>query len=550
MSISQLSRRACRSLNTQNTSAFSMLMNMSESRHFLHNVHPCTSTYSTPFIRTFSNRSHSHSAPLQINIHMNDNPTPPIQQGTPTPVKDNNDAHSDPFAPQPKIDVTDDDNDDSKDDADITGLSLRPCDVVTLLDKYIVGQKDAKKSVAVALRNRWRRQRLPAHLKNEVMPKNILMVGPTGVGKTEIARRVAKLGRFPFIKVEATRYTEVGFHGRDVDTIIRDLVDVAIQNEKELRKQRMKKKIRKIVDEAIVRMLVGDSAPEQEIQLWRSYLRVGLLEDQEVDVEVAIKDEPFNHTIQGDRQLTLEIKKVFGGRKTEKKKMKIRDARVVVEEREMEKLISSEDVSKEAIKSVENHGIVFIDEIDKICSTAEQDRYRADASAEGVQRDLLPLVEGCVIDTKHGPVSTDHILFIASGAFHGAKPSDLLPELQGRLPIRVELKALQEEDLHRILTVPVNNLILQAQELLKTEAIHVNFTQNAVKEIAKVAYEANRQVENIGARRLHAIIERVMEDISYSAPEVAPSEYVITPELVREKVGDMVLKTDLSKYIL
>lgn len=434
---------------------------------------------------------------------------------------------------------------------------LKPSEVVKKLDSYIVGQADAKRAVAIALRNRWRRHRLPDDLKMEVMPKNILMVGPTGCGKTEIARRMASLSEAPFLKVEATKFTEVGFHGKDVDQIIRDLLDISINLTKKLKTEKLKDKVQQIVEDRILDTLVGEHAREDSRQSFRQLLRQGSLDEREIEVEVPTEKNQGAGAIAFDpsggpmavNDLIGKLGRMVGNKKAEKKKMPISEARPLIEEIELEKMLDMTDITKEAITAAEENGIVFIDEIDKICNSSD---YRgADASAEGVQRDLLPIIEGSTISTKHGNVNTDHILFVASGAFHSCKPSDLLAELQGRLPIRVELKGLSEDDLFRILTEPVTNLVRQQVELMATEDVELVFSDAAIREIAKVAFEVNRTVENIGARRLHTVLERIVEEISFSACEEEPgTKITIDEELVRERISDMLLKSDLSKYIL
>lgn len=447
------------------------------------------------------------------------------------------------------------------------GRKLKPREVVEQLSKYIVGQPEAKRAVAIALRNRWRRLKLPAELRPEVSPKNILMIGPTGCGKTEIARRLAKLSEAPFVKVEATKFTEVGFHGRDVDQIIRDLVENAINLVKKQRKERVRKQVQHLVEKRILDALTGINAPEQQRAGFLRLLRMGEMEDRIVtfDLPQGATRGPMGNTnsfpiafavSSSEKAPSLEdlLSRASAvssdSKKLESRSMTVAESRSILEEIEMEKQIDMTDVVREAIKETEENGIVFIDEIDKICSNGDF-RRQADPSSEGVQRDLLPLIEGCVISTKHGNVMTDHILFISSGAFHSAKPSDLLAELQGRLPIRVELKGLTEDDLYRILTEPVTNLIKQQVELIKTEDVELQFTEEAIREVAKVAYEINNTVENIGARRLHTVLEKVVEEISFDSSEMTSGSVVtITKEFVTERVGKLMKKTDLSKFIL
>jgi ATP-dependent HslUV protease ATP-binding subunit HslU len=451
-----------------------------------------------------------------------------------------------------------------------THSDLTPRQVVELLDRFIVGQSGAKKAVANALRNRWRRHRVPSPLREEIVPKNILMIGPTGCGKTEIARRLAKLADAPFVKVEATKFTEVGFHGRDVDQIIRDLVDNAIIMVKHRTRREQQVAIDRAVEDRLVAALVGEHATAETRAAFRQLYRDGELEDREVEVEVPSSPQrmmPLGGA-GGDtniQEMVIRVDRLFrggkGGGGEGKRKLKISEARPLVEEVEAERFINSEAITREAVAATEADGIVFIDEIDKIVTSSEY-RYGADASSEGVQRDLLPIIEGSVVSTKHGNVNTDHILFICSGAFHSAKPSDMLAELQGRLPVRVELKGLTQEDFYKILTEPEANMITQQQALLATENVELIFTDAAIKEISKVAEEVNTSVDNIGARRLHTIIERIVEDISFEAPDKTRDvngevgtgggkvTVVIDKEDVVEKIGDLLKKQDLSKYVL
>jgi ATP-dependent HslUV protease ATP-binding subunit HslU len=434
---------------------------------------------------------------------------------------------------------------------------LTPKEIVNLLDKHIVGQGAAKKAVANALRSRWRRRQIPDPLKEEIMPKNILMLGPTGCGKTEIARRLAKLADAPFVKVEATKFTEVGFHGRDVDQIIRDLVE----NSLSMVRQRLRKKhhhaIDAAVEDAIVLAMVGEHASKETIASFKKLYREGELDEREVEIDVTTSPSqrlPSPGDQVGLQEMVIRVDKLFrnsGQGVTTKKRCLVSEAKALLEESESEKFMDPETVNREAIDAVEQDGIVFIDEIDKIVSGSER-RYGADASSEGVQRDLLPIIEGSVVNTKHGNVRTDYILFICSGAFHQAKPSDMLAELQGRLPVRVELKGLSKDDFYRILTEPEGNIIKQQVALLATEGLNMEFSDDAIKEIAKLAEEINSTVENIGARRLFQIVERVVEEISFDAPEMATksSHVRIEKEDVLSKVEGLSKKKDLSKYVL
>ncbi len=438
--------------------------------------------------------------------------------------------------------------------------AFSPREIVSELDRFIVGQHDAKRAVAIALRNRWRRQQLPEGLREEVLPKNILMIGPTGVGKTEIARRLARLAQAPFLKVEATKFTEVGYVGRDVEQIVRDLVEISIGMTRERLKKQVAAKAEVEAEERLLDALVGETAGAETRQKFRKMLREGQLEDKEVEIHVTDTGGMGMPTIDipgmpgasmGMINLSDMFGKAFGGTRTKPRRMTVADAARVLVDEESDKLLDQEAVVKEAIWSVENNGIVFIDEIDKICARSEEHRAGGDVSREGVQRDLLPLIEGTTVATKHGNVKTDHVLFIASGAFHLAKPSDLLPELQGRLPIRVELSALTRDDFVRILTEPEASLIKQYVALMGTEEIELAFTDEAVGAIADLAAEINRSVENIGARRLQTVMERLLEDISFTAPDQPPGTRVeITPEMVGEKVGALAKKADLAKYIL
>ena len=432
---------------------------------------------------------------------------------------------------------------------------LTPREIVSELDRFIIGQKDAKRAVAVALRNRWRRRQLADDIRDEVYPKNILMIGPTGVGKTEISRRLAKLAKAPFLKVEATKFTEVGYVGRDVEQIVRDLVDAALVMIREDRREEVKAKAHAAAEERVIEALAGTDARDQTRDMFRKKLRDGILDDKEIELDLADTSNPMQmFDIPGQPGANMGMMnlgdmfgKAFSGR-TQRRKMKVSESYAVLIAEEADKLVDQEGVTRDAIAAVEESGIVFLDEIDKVCARA--DARGADVSREGVQRDLLPLIEGTTVSTKHGPVKTDHILFIASGAFHIAKPSDLLPELQGRLPIRVELRALTEEDFVRILTETDNALTRQYSALMATEEVTVEFTDNGIAELAKIAAEVNRAVENIGARRLHTVLERVFEELSFAAPDRGGETVVVNAEFVDTHLGELARSTDLSRYVL
>ena len=433
--------------------------------------------------------------------------------------------------------------------------SLTPTEIVAELDRFIIGQTDAKRAVAVALRNRWRRMQLPDDIRDEVLPKNILMIGPTGVGKTEISRRLAKLVEAPFTKVEATKFTEVGYVGRDVEQIIRDLVEAAILLTREKRREAVKAKAHEAAEERVLDALVGESATTATREAFRQRLRDGVLDDKEIDIEVADTSNPMGMmdipgqpgTSMGMMDLGEILGKAMGGR-TKKRTVKVKDSHDLLIAEEADKMLDTESMTQDAIHAVEQDGIVFIDEIDKIA--AKRETGGADVSREGVQRDLLPLIEGATVSTKHGPVKTDHILFIASGAFHVSKPSDLLPELQGRLPIRVELTALTKDDFRQILTEPDNSLIRQYVALMNAEGVTLDFTEDGIDAIAGLSAQINSSVENIGARRLHTVLERVLDDLSFDAPARSGETQVIDAAYVESRIGDMARDVDLSRYVL
>ena len=434
--------------------------------------------------------------------------------------------------------------------------ALSPREIVSELDRYVIGQKEAKKAVAVALRNRWRRQALTDEMRDEVLPKNILMIGPTGVGKTEISRRLSRLAEAPFIKVEATRFTEVGYVGRDVEQIVRDLIEIAIAMERERKRKEVKAKAELKAEEKVLDALVGNKASVATRESFRKRLRNGDLDNNEIEIEVQdtssglqsfeIPGMPGGNV--GMVNLGDILGKSMGNKKGKKKKMTVKESHGILVAQESDKMIEEDKIIKEAKKATEENGIVFLDEIDKV--SARSDRVGGDVSREGVQRDLLPLIEGTTVSTKHGPIKTDHILFIASGAFQLAKPSDLLPELQGRLPIRVELNALNEEDFKRILKEPDNSLIKQYKALLKTEDVNLEFSEDGIDMLAKISAEVNSSVENIGARRLHTIIEKILDEISFTATDRAGEKVVIDRNYINKNLDTLVKDTDLSKFIL
>ena len=443
---------------------------------------------------------------------------------------------------------------DKKDNNANLATSLSPREIVSELDRFVVGQNKAKRAVAIALRNRWRRQALTGDMKDEVLPKNILMIGPTGVGKTEISRRLSKLAEAPFVKVEATRFTEVGYVGRDVEQIVRDLLEIAISMEKVKRRKEVKAKAQKLAEDRVLDAIVGAKASVATKESFRKRLRNGDLDDNEIEIAVNESGNMPSFEIPGMPGANIgmiNISDMLGksmGNKSKRKKMSVKESYEILMNEESDKLIEQDKIIKSAKNTTENNGIVFLDEIDKI--SARTDRVGGDVSREGVQRDLLPLIEGTTVSTKYGPIKTDHILFIASGAFQLAKPSDLLPELQGRLPIRVELDPLTSEDFKRILKEPDNSLIKQYKALLSTENVDLEFTDDGINTIANIATEVNSSVENIGARRLHTIIERVLDEISFTATDKAGEKIIVDSNYINKNLGELTKDTDLSKFIL
>ena len=443
---------------------------------------------------------------------------------------------------------------DAKEENNNIATSLSPREIVSELDRFVVGQNKAKRAVAIALRNRWRRQALTGEMKDEVLPKNILMIGPTGVGKTEISRRLSKLAEAPFVKVEATRFTEVGYVGRDVEQIVRDLLEIAISMEKVKKRKQVRSQAQKLAEDRVLDAIVGPKASVATRESFRKRLRDGDLDENEIEISVSESSNMPSFEIPGMPGANIgmiNISDVLGksmGSKPKRKKMSVKESYQILMNEESDKLIEQDKIIKSAKNTTENNGIVFLDEIDKI--SARTDRVGGDVSREGVQRDLLPLIEGTTVSTKYGPVKTDHILFIASGAFQLAKPSDLLPELQGRLPIRVELEPLTSDDFKRILREPDNSLIKQYKALLKTEQVDLEFTEDGIDTIANIATEVNSTVENIGARRLHTIIERVLDEISFTATDKAGEKIVVDANYISKNIGELTKDTDLSKFIL
>ena len=432
---------------------------------------------------------------------------------------------------------------------------LTPREIVSELDRFIIGQKDAKRAVAVALRNRWRRKQLGDDLRDEVYPKNILMIGPTGVGKTEISRRLAKLARAPFLKVEATKFTEVGYVGRDVEQIIRDLVDIAIVMTREHMREDVRAKAHLAAEERVISAIAGEDAREGTREMFRKKLKAGELDDTLIELDVTDTSSPFPMMDipgqPGNQMGMMNLGDLFGkafGQRKQRKRLSVAESYEILIGEEADKLLDDEIVNRAAIDAVEQNGIVFLDEIDKVC--ARSDARGVDVSREGVQRDLLPLIEGTTVSTKYGPVKTDHVLFIASGAFHIAKPSDLLPELQGRLPIRVELRALTEDDFVRILTETENALTRQYTALMATEEVTVTFTDDGIAALAKIAAEVNHTVENIGARRLYTVMERVFEELSFTAPDKAGQSVTVDAAFVDANLGELMRSADISRYVL